>query len=46
MSPTSSDSGRDPEPGWVQSLLVVLRVASTDELIQRTYQFATLGHCI
>ena len=43
MSPTSSDSESDPEPGWVQSLLVVLRVASTDELIQRTYRFATLG---
>ena len=45
-APNLSDSGRDPEPGWAQSLLVVLRVASTDKLIQRTYRLATLGRHI
>ena len=41
-SPTSSDSGRHPEPVWAQNLLAVLRVDSTGELIQRTYRVATL----
>ena len=42
-SPTPSDSDPHSEPAWAQNLLVVLRVASTDELIQRTYHLATLA---
>ena len=34
---------RQQEPPWVQSLLVVLRVASVGELVQRTYWLASLG---
>ena len=41
-SPTSSDSGRHPEPVWAQNLLAVLGVASTGELVQRIYRVATL----
>ena len=37
---------RDHEPGWVQSVLVVLRIASSDELIQRTYRLAAMGSLI
>ena len=45
-SPTPSETGRAPDPGWAQSLLVVLGVDSTDMLRERTYRLAQKGICV
>ena len=45
-SPATSDTTPHGNPAWAQDLLGVLRVASMDELHQRTYLLAGLGQCI
>ena len=44
--PTPSESVLHCDPAWAQNLLVVLRVASIDELIQRTYYLVSLARHI
>ena len=43
-SPTSSDSGRHPEPVCAQNRLAVLRVASTDSVTDSPAEWASRWH--